>query len=378
MLVVLRSTLFQTILALTYWRGVKVSKFKKIKINGNAFERGKQLGSLAKEEIKHNIQTYKKLFKQNANMDWETAKSKAKKYIPWIEKYDKEIMDEIEGISVGSGYDLLEITALNARSEIILQSDGCTSIAAIPEANEENMTYLGQNWDWDNSIKKGIIILDITQDPRPRILMITEAGIVGKIGMNQDGLGVCLNLLGTSEQVDAGVPIHVILRGILNSRNINQAIGQIGRLKKGVAANYLIAHRDGEAMNVESTPNDFDVLHPMNGYIAHTNHFIGPRKININDIGKVLLPDTHMRERIANKLLNNSKYINDKTIKNVFSNHTGYPDSICRHGQNYPTDLGRPQASDTVFSIIMNLTEGNFSIASGPPCELDFKLYEYV
>ncbi|WP_390304674.1 C45 family autoproteolytic acyltransferase/hydolase [Virgibacillus sediminis] len=354
-----------------------MEEFKLIKVSGSANDRGKQLGRLAKQEIQHNIEAYKEIFKKNANIDWESAKKKAADYIPWIEAYDNEIMEEIRGISEGSGFDLLEITALNARSEIVLNSDGCTSIASIPETNEEKVTYLGQNWDWHGLVKKGVILLDIIQTPRPRILMATEAGIVGKIGMNEKGLGVCLNLLGTSQHVKEGVPIHVILRGILNSNNINQAIGQIGRLQRGVAANYLIAHAEGEVLNVESTPTDYDVLYPQDGYIAHANHFIGPRKVNINDTARILYPDTHLRQGVANKLLNKAEQINDKNLKSIFSNHIGYPDSICRHGEDYPTDLGRPQASDTAFSIIMNLTMRRFDITVGTPCEHPYKTYTF-
>lgn len=62
-------------------------------------------------------------------------------------------------------------------------------------------------------INPGVILLEIDQTPRPNILMATEAGIVGKIGLNSEGLGVCLNLLGPEHNTMRGVPIHIILRG---------------------------------------------------------------------------------------------------------------------------------------------------------------------
>ncbi|MGG4498465.1 hypothetical protein [Brevibacillus reuszeri] len=54
-------------------------------------------------------------------------------------------MEEIKGISEGSGLDLQDIVALNARSEIITnlggstsKADGCTCIAAVPTATKNS------------------------------------------------------------------------------------------------------------------------------------------------------------------------------------------------------------------------------------------------
>ncbi|KIV57392.1 hypothetical protein AM501_29635 [Aneurinibacillus migulanus] len=181
--------------------------FPHFRVSGSAFERGKQLGQLAKQQIVHNIETYKALFLEMAQVKWEAARAHSVQYIPWIERYDVEILEEIKGISEGAEQDLLDLIVLNARSEIItnlagvdISSDGCTSMAAVPEMTKSKEMLLGQNWDWNNRVKPGMIVLEINQAPRPTILMVTEAGIVGKIGMNSEGVGVCLNFLGTSER----------------------------------------------------------------------------------------------------------------------------------------------------------------------------------
>lgn len=350
--------------------------FPVLRVSGSPFERGFEIGEKAKKQIKHNIEAYKETFKEKANLDWIDAKRRAEKYVPWIEKYDSEILEEMIGISKGSGCELLDIVCLNARSEIILHPDGCTSIVFLSSVNSKKNTLLGQNWDWGNKFKDGVILLDIDQSPKPRILMATEAGIVGKIGMNNSGIGVCLNLLGTSE-FQEGVPIHVVLRGILNSSNISQAIGQATRLRRGTSANFLIGYGKGEAINLEMTSGDYDVIYPTKGYFAHANHFIGPRKVNLNDTARLTYPDTHIRQGVADRLLEGINEFNKSTLKELFKNHSGYPDSICRHGEEYPTDLGRSEAVDTVFSIIMNLTEKNLEITYGQPCMNPYKRYEF-
>ncbi|WP_232697513.1 C45 family autoproteolytic acyltransferase/hydolase [Brevibacillus daliensis] len=362
-----------------------MKSFQHVRVSGPAFERGKQLGQLAKQQINHNIETYKALFWEMAHVKWEAARAYSVQYIPWIERYDAEILEEIKGISEGSGQDLLDLITLNARSEIItnlaetdVPSDGCTSMAAVPEMTKNQEMLLGQNWDWNNQVKPGMIVLEIDQAPRPTILMVTEAGIVGKIGMNSAGIGVCLNFLGTTERV-IGVPIHIVLRGILNSNTLPQAVGQVARLQRGTSANYLIAHREGEVLDVESTPTNYDILYPNDGWLVHANHFIGPRTITIQDTARILSPDTHLRQgRASKQLARYGNTIDTDAFKQIFRDHGGSPDGICRHGETLAPDLGRPLISSTVFSIIMNLSQGTFELAAGQPCENPYKLYGFT
>lgn len=53
--------------------------------------------------------------------------------------------EEMRGIAEGAGVDLLDIVALNVRTEIAFGqfSDGCTSVAWKTGSH----SFLGQNWD---------------------------------------------------------------------------------------------------------------------------------------------------------------------------------------------------------------------------------------
>ena len=58
-----------------------------------------------------------------------------------------------------------------------------------------------RNWDWKSSAASSLIALDIlAHEPtkRPRIKMMTEAGVIGKIGVNEFGVSVMLNALKVS------------------------------------------------------------------------------------------------------------------------------------------------------------------------------------
>lgn len=57
----------------------------------------------------------------------------------------KDIDTSYQGVAAGSHYDVIDIIALNVRTEIAfgLFSDGCTSLYI----KTEDKAFLGQNWD---------------------------------------------------------------------------------------------------------------------------------------------------------------------------------------------------------------------------------------
>lgn len=359
------------------------TQFPMIQTGGTPREIGFQHGSQARRQIAVSIENYRQMFFDYSGISWESAKQYAHTFIPAIENYDPDIMEEIRGIAEGSGFELDEILALNVRSEIVLQGSqvnarldgGCTSCAFMPSRTATQETWLAQNWDWKLAEKDGCILLKIAQADKPDILMVTEAGIVGKIGFNSAGVGVALNAL-ASDKTCSGqtVPLHIALRGVLNSRTLSDAIQAAGRIPLACCANYMMASASGQAVTVEIGAGDIDVIYPENGWVAHTNHFYGPRTVGIRDTGRITLPDTYLRLGRMRDMLRemDGRRITLKDIQGMLCDHTGYPDSICRH-EDPLEDPGKRLG--TVFSIIMNLDRGEMLFAPGAPCSHAYRLF---
>lgn len=350
-----------------------------IEVTGSKYEIGLQHGQKAKKQIAVNISGYKKMFMEYANISWNQAKALALTFEKNIKEYKAEYLEEIRGIAQGSGFEYEEILALNVRSELIFQGtqmtlDGCTSVAVKPELTLEHEIYMGQNWDWKVSMRKGIILLKIHQEGIPDIATITEAGMVGKIGCNSAGIGVCFNALG----VDAfcqGIPIHIILRDILEQSLYSEAMTVVSKNIIGCPANIIVGHQCGEVIDFEVEAGDFDVLYPDEGILVHTNHFTSI-KIPSNghkDITRCGFPDTYIRYGVMKKLLNSKKGMIDlETLQNAFRHHTALDISICHHAECNGIHGG---GIGTVFSIIMNLTRGEIYIAFGQPCQQEYYKY---
>lgn len=364
---------------------VNKNLFPCIDISGTPYEIGYAHGKNYQNQVLHSIETYKIMFRDYSELSWEEGKEIAKRYINPIKKYNSDYIDEMQGVADGAGVEFEDILALNSRSEIVLQSgknieaqlDGCTSIGISPIKNDKNHTIVAHNWDWKATQKEAMVMMNIKQDNgKPTIHLITEAGIIGKTGFNSEGISLYLNALSVDDNPD-GIPLHIAMRGILDSSTLSGAISAATKTQLGCCANFLIGHKSGEIIDIEISNNDFDILFPDNGYIVHTNHFVSPRlpKGDYIDTMRMKMPDTYLRyNRSKNILASMGSHIYIDEIKQLLSNHIDMPNSICRHADQ---DLEEGLRMETVFSIIINLTTNEMYFAPGNPCEEEYRHYQY-
>lgn len=360
---------------------MNTSLFPIIHCAGAPYEIGLAHGTQAKEQVKVSIETYRAMFWDYSNIKWEDACAYARTFIPTIDAYDADYMEEIRGIADGSGYGIDEILALNVRSEIVLQGGqvasaldgGCTSFVFTPQMTETGTTILGHNWDWKMTEQAGCAILSIKQVNKPDILMVTEAGIIGKVGFNSAGIGVALNALASDQRVEGTVlPLHIAMRGMLDSWNLSDMVRQATSVNLACCAHFMIASSKGEGMSLEVGPADFDALYAEDGYLCHTNHFITPRLMYVKDTTRIALPDSFQRlGRIRTMIKALERKVSVSDIKRMLADHTSYPDSICRH-----EDMCEPEGKrlGTIFSIIIEIERGEMYFAPGAPCCNDYTL----
>jgi isopenicillin-N N-acyltransferase-like protein len=298
-----------------------------------------------------------------------------------IGEYDADILEELEGVARGADLSLYEIVALNARYEINFAlgiapkyvNGGCTSVAALPQVTTGGHTILGQNWDWLFRFQELNVIMEVEQAGKPSLVTQTEAGTLAHRGMNSVGLGVCFNGMVSSQDKfeSKTTPFLIMMRGILNADSYSQALKAVLGTRVTLSGNFLIAHRDGEAIDLEVSPGDVGFLYAEDSILTHSNHFIAfSNREDLKDILKELYPDTLFRFNRAKQLLEPDKgHIDIGSFQRVFKDHFSYPQSICRHVDDRA--LGIRQWT-TLYSIIMDLEEQAIYIAEGYPCQSEY------
>lgn len=344
------------------------NRYPFLNLTGTPKERGQLYGRVCQSQIETSISNYATMFRVYNDINWEDAKKTAFSFLPSIQNYNPKIIEEMEGIAEGSGKDFEDILTLNARSEIVLdrQVDGCTAFGVIPIMSSDRKTYICQNWDWIRQQENSLVVIRLEQSPAPTILMIAEAGIISGKGINSAGLGVGFNAL-TTGQGKQGLPVHILLRGILDSSTLADAVQAIAVPERSSSSNFIVGNSEGEIIDIEVSPQDFWVFYAERGWLTHTNHFTAPNLLSrVEDKGKTILPDTFQRLGRINMLLSaNEGHIDFDHCVTFLSDHKNYPDSICRHED--PSDPEGKQLA-SVYAAIMNLTDGIISFSDSNPC----------
>jgi isopenicillin-N N-acyltransferase-like protein len=282
----------------------------------SAHERGQIYGQQAKGRIQHSVVTYARLFAA-CGIDWASACERAMRFEPVIEQVDADLMAELRGMAQGSGQTLGSLMALNCRTEILpptfftdepqlahaalaanrtaglpdwladapwdgaLKDGECTAMGVTAAASRTGQAWLAQNWDWMGRQREALVLLHIQGPSGQSITTLTEAGMLAKIGINQSGFALGLNILRSKRDGSRlGVPVHVLLRHLLDCRSVAHARERLHALQMepglgfGAASNVPCADAEGQVACFEVSPAGWAEVTPTEGVVVHTNHFV--------------------------------------------------------------------------------------------------------
>ncbi len=370
--------------------GGSTARFPTIRVAGDARERGRAYGAQARTRIERSIEAYGEVFRVYAGWDWGQVRGEAARYEAPIAVFDERYVDEMRGIAEGAGVDLEDVLSINVRTEVMFAAkaraaealtDGrrqgeCTAFAVQPEASADGHTLLGQNWDWLLHCFDTVVVLEAEQDEGPNFVSVVEAGLLAKTGMNSSGLGVTTNaLVSDADRGEPGIPYHALLRAFMDCENLSDALAAAQRGRRSSSANYLVAHADGVAVDIEAAPGDFSRLFltfSEDGVLLHTNHFRSPA-FGGRDVSLWVMPDSPFRlERLRTEIgrARADGGLTLDTFHALLGDHANFPSGVCCHADERmePHDQGA-----TVASVLMDLDARRVWLADGHPCTVPFR-----
>ncbi|KAI0099129.1 peptidase C45 acyl-coenzyme A:6-aminopenicillanic acid acyl-transferase-like protein [Nemania sp. FL0031] len=342
-----------------------------INCTGSSFEIGVIHGATAKDQITGSIDFYSQLFQASCSLSWPEVAQEAAKYVRPLEDIAPRYVEEIKGIADGSQLPFLDILALNIRTEIMFglfsdserditraPSDGCTSLGWLTPSG---FSYLGQNWDWIPEQEPNLIVCHISQPGTgiPDFSMVTEAGIIGKIGLNAVGVGCCLNAIKCRGVDTSKLPIHFALRTILESPSRAAAVEAIKLAGVAGSGHILVGDATGST-GLECTSKWVkEVTMDDAQRVCHTNHLI----LDTSDVEeRPWLEDSPVRLARIRELTARTTNPDFDAIAAVFRDTDGYPSSINRRREG-------KSANETLFTIVMDLTRRSARVTFGRPTE---------
>lgn len=340
-----------------------------INCSGTSYEIGHQHGTEAAGLVHGSIQFYTEMFHLYTGKTWAEIQLIAEQFGNNIQTKWPRYFEEMQGIADGAKCSLADILALNTRTEIVfglmdpervVVSDGCTSLYWARDQDRR----MGQNWDWMEEQGKNIIFLTIRQSGMPVIKMVTEAGIIGKIGMNSAGVGVCLNAVRCSGNDFAKMPIHLALRLSLESETLSQAVDNLEAIGAAGSAFLLLAQGD-QPMGLEMTSKTTKRIgRDSYGRIMHTNHLLQKHEM----AEEWPEDDSFSRYERINQLTDDyhdahSTGLGERDLLNFFDDHSGTPFAICRRQEGDCADA-------TLFNITMDLNKKTAVVRRGKVCNV--------
>ncbi|MCJ1440202.1 MAG: hypothetical protein MMC23_000685 [Stictis urceolatum] len=374
-----------------------------IPCTGTPYKIGHTHGTLAASQIRSSITFYTSFFQETASLSYPSASALAAEFLPFLTQTHPDLLEEMRGVADGAGVPFEHILALNVRTEISYgmattqgligkgegkgTTDGCTAVSW----HDQRTGLLGQNWDWREGQRGNLVRLRIRRGggASPRhdvdgtngidttngagtkaektqkadIDTVTEAGIIGKIGLNSAGIGVCLNAIRAPGVAYDRLPVHLALRVALDrAGTVGDVVAMLEQQGVASSAHILVAGPEG-AVGLETSSED--VVRVNEGRVGgarvveHTNHYV--ERHEVSDGGGFLEDSSARLERIA-ELVGEKREVGVEDMKGWLRDEKGLPTSICRQKTGDDSTM-------TLFSIVMDLKGKKGYVKMGRPTE---------
>ena len=362
-----------------------------IELRGSPRERGRIYGEAAQQPIKEVIDYWRDSLggagiatQQNPDSYLQAFLADTN-FIPSIERWAPELLEEVRGIAEGAQQDFHTILALQWIDEewtygrthkLERPSTKCTAFAV---ADGKEGTLAGQTMDVPSWVEGRQVLLRILPDDgAPETLVFSIAGVIGLNGVNASPLGITCNSLPQLSSSSDGLPVAFIVRSILAYRDIDQAEEFLRAIKQASGQNYILsAPNDVRCFECSSTgvirymPKDGDRR------VFHTNHPLASTdKSDTSELTISQLKNTKARlDSICNRLGDGSQPLNLNDAKAALSAHDDPENPISRRIN--PTNIGNSIGYTASASIYEFGATPRLHLAAGPPCETAFKVFDF-
>jgi isopenicillin-N N-acyltransferase-like protein len=317
------------------------------------------VGAAMKEQIKISVTNYHSLLKSGFD-DWASIERVAVgRYLACV---PRDLEDEMRQLASGSGVSFETVLALNCRTELLAYGE----VQALSECTTVvSGGFLAQNWDWKSAQRNAIAIVDV--DAPRLVVTLTEGGLLCKMGMNDSGLSVALNLVRSvadGKSKEGGLALHLLLRLLLlRCNSTKEALELIRATKVDASSCFTILDRKGHLSVAEITPlGVFELENRADGLAAHTNHFIAAPQHQLKPKPSIW-EDTVFRYDKALELLEKHRPNSVEAMRLLLSNH---PDEkslhcLCKH-YDLPHEVG------TLAVLVFAPSTGSCYICPARPC----------
>jgi len=375
---------------------MKTTELLEIKLSGTPRERGRIHGEAAKvlitDVVSHwrmNLSNFGQNSEAATHIDPDVYLSEfllQTNYLNAIEKFAPGLLEEVRGIAEGSGQAFEDILGLQLmdeewifglRRKLAKPTTKCTGFGVPDQAN--GVSYAGQNMDVSSWVEGSQVLLRVMPtETSPEALIFSIAGIIGLNGLNASGLGISCNTLAQLNYSIDGLPVAFVVRAILEKKSIDEAEQFLRTIIHASGQNYILSiagdmrcFECGGTGVVRYAPDKYQ------GRVFHTNHpFVNKDESEIAELTRGRLHNTEARlTSICDRLGDTSQPLTLDCIKSALSAHDDPANPVSRPID--PDNGGNSIAYTAGASIYELAATPRLHFAAGPPCETEFRVFEF-
>jgi predicted choloylglycine hydrolase len=359
-----------------------------VSFSGSGYELGLQHGKELKNEIAEIVSAWKKNTSISLEKDADLVLKEFFEYAEFdlaIKTWTPELYEEIKGIAEGADQKLKDVLVLNLLDEFWVYVDNLNnhhcSAMAVPAKNG-NPGYISQNMDLENYTDGFQVLMRLNRtENRPEQLILTHPGLIALNGLNEKGIGVCVNTLMQLKASSSGLPVAFVIRKIINSTDKKEVLNFIQEVNHASGQNYIIGIQ-GEVYDFEASATKVVRYNPNNenGSVYHTNHpvvnddlkpWFAAYDPSLEDDLKPNNTSTYLRFSAVESRLATSPEISDVLIKEALRSKDNRMYPVCRSH----TEDGRVF---TFASVVMTISmKPNMQVLAGPPDETEYETFEF-
>jgi isopenicillin-N N-acyltransferase like protein len=363
-----------------------------LELSGSGRALGRQHGEALRSRIRDHLALREE--RMLAGASWTLAQFQdavlcRTRFLAAARTHAPQLVEEVRGIAEGAGLSfervflaqLMDETGwLKAQWELDyrdLDESHCSTVAV-----NAPRPLLGQTVDMGEFADGwGVLIRHTAEDGR-RMLRLTLPGVVGIYGLNDAGLGLCLNAMsGRMSRSENGLGTIFVARLLLECQTRAEAAALLRRIPHASGEVYTVGDGGG-ADCWEASPTLVARWAEGADRLAHTNHpllngdiWLTPERISalpahVQDLIALGAENSAARLAALEAGLQRAGAAPDvPAIQAVLASHDSELHPVCRH----PAGPVRPM---TNFALVMELgAEPVLHLAGGPPCRHGFRAY---
>ena len=336
-------------------------------LRGAPFEIGRQFGEMARVRVLLHLSNQKssmeRLFPENP--DW--WREEVTNYLPPYEALAPHFVEEMHGLARGAGVTFEEVLLLNVRDEVLTSlkpgpDEACTSFGCSGDLALDGHPILGQTKDTAAISRDLYVVAAMYQQGRPDLLQMPYAGEFGVFGLSSSGMAVFGNALYVKGQPSGTLPLSLFRRLVLEADSVDEVIALVEERSIAAVGSLTIGDRSGRVVAIENTDLGHAVVESRDGLLVHANH-IQDRALAEGEAYEEpeRSASVHRQTHLARRLEAERGRLTPQTALYNLADHTGYPNSICRHrtpGRDF----------QTTAAVVVQPTLGRLHAVRGNPC----------